>query len=121
MLTKKQPSFAPMKSPKASTVPSIQVLPLIQPTSPGPVACHTLAELIHALGPRTEVAQELGVVYRTLTLRMQKPETATLDELQRLAVLAKLDLEQVFQLAVYQMQNPSEIPASQPGRPSRQH
>ncbi|WP_171025837.1 hypothetical protein [Hymenobacter jeollabukensis] len=52
---------------------------------------------------------------------MQKPETATLDELQRLAVLAKLDLEQVFQLAVYQMQNPSEIPASQPGRPSRQH
>lgn len=99
----------------------IQVMPLERPIEPvSAVSCSTLAELIHSLGTRKEVAESWKIGARTLTQRMEKPETVTLEELQRLAVLAKVDLPTVFQLAYYQMQNPVPVPAPQLGRP-KQH
>lgn len=99
----------------------IKVMPLERPVEPAsPVACSSLAELIHSLGTRKEVAEKWQIGARTLILRMEKPETATLEELERLAVLAKLDLPTVFELAYYQMKNPVEIPTPQLGRP-KQH
>ncbi|MBF9239635.1 hypothetical protein I2I05_19740 [Hymenobacter sp. BT683] len=109
-----------MKTPKPAP-PTIQVMPLEREQPPKvAVTCRSLAELIHSLGTRKEVSEAWKVVPRTLALRMQKPETATLEELQRLAVLAKLDLPTVFELAYYQMQHPVAIPTPQLGRP-RQH
>ena len=109
-----------MKTPKPAP-PSIEVMPLEREQSPKvPIACRSLAELIHSLGTRKEVSEAWKVVPRTLALRMQKPETATLEELQRLAVLAKLDLPTVFELAYYQMQHPVAIPTPLLGRP-KQH
>lgn len=109
-----------MKTPKSAPL-TIQVMPLEREQPPKvPVACRSLAELIHSLGTRKEVSEAWKVVPRTLALRMEKPETATLEELQRLAVLAKLDLPTVFELAYYQMQHPVAIPTSQRGRP-KQH
>ncbi|TGE06472.1 hypothetical protein [Hymenobacter fodinae] len=109
-----------MKTPK-STPPSVHVHPLEREQLPvAPVACSSLAELIHSLGTRKEVAEAWKVVPRTLAQRMQKPETATLEELQRLAVLARLDLPTVFELAYYQMQHPVAVPAPQLGRPKQQ-
>lgn len=109
-----------MKPPKPAPL-LIQVLPLEREQPPKvAIPCRSLAELIHSLGTRKEVAEAWKVVPRTLALRMQKPETATLEELQRLAVLARLDLPTVFELAYYQMQHPMVVPTPQLGRP-RQH
>ena len=109
-----------MKIPKPAPL-TIQVLPLEREQPPKvSVACRSLAELIHSLGTRKEVSEAWKVVPRTLALRMQKPETATLEELQRLAELAKLDLPMVFELAYYQMRHPVAIPTPQLGRP-KQH
>ncbi|MBT9395084.1 hypothetical protein KLP40_18095 [Hymenobacter sp. NST-14] len=110
-----------MKTPTTAPL-TVQVLPLEreQPRKV-PVACRSLAELIHSLGTRKEVSEAWKVVPRTLALRMQRPETATLEELQRLAELAKLDLPTVFELAYYQMQHPVAVPAPQLGRPKQQH
>ncbi|GGG59435.1 hypothetical protein [Hymenobacter glacieicola] len=106
-----------MKTPKPAPL-TIQVLPLEREQPPKvPVACRSLAELIHSLGTRKEVSEAWKVVPRTLVLRMQKPETATLEELQRLAELAKLDLPTVFELAYYQMRHPVVVPTPQLGRP----
>ena len=109
-----------MKTPKSAPL-TIQVMPLEREQPPKvAIACRSLAELIHSLGTRKEVSEAWKVVPRTLALRMQRPETATLEELQRLAVLAKLDLPTVFELAYYQMLHPVAIPPPQLGRP-KQH
>ncbi|MFC7670680.1 hypothetical protein ACFQT0_27325 [Hymenobacter humi] len=109
-----------MKTSKPAPL-TIQVLPLEREQLPKvPVACRSLAELIHSLGTRKEVSEAWKVVPRTLALRMQKPETATLEELQRLAELAKLDLPTVFELAYYQMRHPVVVPTPRLGRP-KQH
>lgn len=110
-----------MKIPNLSR-PMIQVMPLKRETEPvTPASCSSLADLIHSLGTRKELAEKWQIGARTLALRMEKPETATLEELQRLAVLAKVDLPTIFQLAYYQMQNPVVVPAPRRGAPVRKH
>lgn len=103
--------------PSAEAPLTVQVKPLPRPEPATATECATLAELIHSLGSRTIVSEQWGVAPRTIALRMQKPETASLDELRRLAALTNLDLLTVFKLAQHQMQNPTEVPAAQVGRP----
>ena len=110
-------------SPAQPAAPTIEVFPL---ASPAPTVtatvCTTLAELIHSLGPRIDVANAWKVAPRTVNLRMQSPGTATLAELQKLAILAKLDLLKVLELAAYQLEHPQvAIPAPRRGAPTRQH
>jgi hypothetical protein len=102
-------SFAAMTKKTTPTPPAeapltVQVKPLPRPETVTATTCTTLAELIHSLGSRKVVSEQ--------------PGTASLDELQRLAELSGLDLETVFKLAHYQMQNPpAEVPTAHVGRP----
>jgi len=109
-----------MSNPKTNP-PRVEIRPLEREATPViPVTCNSLADLIHSLGTRKEVSETWKIGPRTLALRMQQPETATLDELQRLAVLARVDLPTVFELAYYQMQHPITVPTPRLGRPRQQ-
>jgi hypothetical protein len=112
-MTKKTTPTPPAEAPL-----TVQVMPLPRPETATAATCTTLAELIHSLGSRKVVSEQWQVAPRTIALRMEKPGTASLDELQRLAELSGLDLETVFKLAHYQMQNPpAEVPTAHVGRP----
>lgn len=111
-MTKKATSTPPTEAPL-----TVQVKPLPRPEPATATECTTLAELIHSLGSRKIVSERWDVAPRTIALRMQKPETASLDELQRLAALTGLDFLTVVKLAYHQMQHPIEVPAAHVGRP----
>ncbi len=66
-----------------------------------PETWYAWRKIIPALAARYFV-----VAPRTVNLRMQSPGTATLAELQKLAVMAKLDLLKVLELAAYQLEHP---------------
>ncbi|WP_400194265.1 hypothetical protein [Hymenobacter sp. B81] len=104
-------------TPSADAPVTVRVKPLPRPEPTTATECSTLAELIHSLGSRAMVAERWGVAPRTIALRMQKPETASLEELQRLGALTGLDLLTVVKLAYHQMQNPIEVPTAHLGRP----
>jgi hypothetical protein len=57
-----------------------------------PSSYNSLAELIHALGMRSDTAWHIGISHNTLNVRMAKPGSFTLDELVKVAELAKSDL-----------------------------
>ncbi len=82
---------------------------------------NSIAELIHSLGKRGETAKALGIEYKTLGVRMNKPESFTVAELLKVAELADSDLSAVAALAEQQIKHPVEPPAPVLGRPPRQH
>ena len=82
-----------------------------------PSSYNSLAELIHALGIRSDTAKHIGISHNTLNVRMSNPGSFTLDELVKVAELAKSDLLTMTKLAQKQMDNPVEPPAPALGRP----
>ena len=82
-----------------------------------PSSYNSLAELIHALGMRSDTAKHIGISHNTLNVRMANPGTFTLNELVKVAELAKSDLLTMTRLAQKQMDNPVEPPAPALGRP----
>lgn len=82
-----------------------------------PLSYGSLAELIHALGMRSDTAKHIGISHNTLNVRMSKPGSFTLDELVKVAELAKSDLLTMTKLAQKQMDNPVEPPTPALGRP----
>ena len=96
----------------------------VPPSQPRPVAAPatlpyaSLAELIHAQGGRYETAKTLGLSPNTLAVRMRKPESFTLAELQAVAKLANVDLFLVVELALRQIEQQLAPPEPTLGRPS---